>query len=41
VHRIVEAHGGELVLDSDEGEGTTVTLLVPIRPPAPAQQQAS
>jgi signal transduction histidine kinase len=31
VNRIVEAHGGELALDSDEGEGTTVTLLVPMR----------
>ena len=31
VQRIIEAHGGELSLDSGEGEGTTVTLLVPMR----------
>ena len=41
VHRIVEAHGGEIVLDSDEGEGTTVTLLVPMRQPEPAPEQAA
>ena len=31
VHRIVEAHGGEIRLHSEEGEGTTVILLVPMR----------
>lgn len=29
VHRIVEAHGGELTLDSEEGEGTRITIVVP------------
>jgi len=29
VHRIVEAHGGELSLDSEEGEGTRITIVVP------------
>ncbi len=32
VHRIIEAHGGELRLDSSEGEGTWVTVLVPLPP---------
>lgn len=33
VQRIVEAHGGELVLESTEGQGTTVTLVVPVHAP--------
>lgn len=30
VQRIVEAHGGELMLDSMEGQGTRVVLIVPM-----------
>ena len=33
VQRIIEAHGGELHLDSSEGEGTRVTVLVPLPVP--------
>jgi signal transduction histidine kinase len=40
VQRIVEAHGGELTLDSGEGSGTSVTLLLPLGPPADHGSQA-
>jgi signal transduction histidine kinase len=30
VRRVVEAHGGEVVLTSNEGRGTTVTLRLPV-----------
>ena len=29
-HRIAEAHGGRVGLDSTEGERTTVTLVLPV-----------
>jgi signal transduction histidine kinase len=34
VERIVQAHGGDMVLESEQGVGTTVTLLLPLGPPA-------
>jgi two-component system, NtrC family, sensor kinase len=33
-HRVVEDHGGTLTLHSDEGVGTTVTLVLPVAPAA-------
>ena len=33
VQRIVEAHGGELAIESQEGEGTSVTLRLPLGAP--------
>jgi len=33
-HRVVEDHGGTLTLHSDEGVGTTVTLVLPAAPAA-------
>ena len=29
VHKIMEAHGGEIKVESVQGQGTTVTLIIP------------
>ncbi len=33
VKDVVDAHGGQITVDSEEGKGTTFHLLLPIRPP--------
>ena len=35
VRAIVEGHGGELVIASVEGEGTTMQVVLPVAQPAP------
>jgi two-component system sensor histidine kinase HydH len=32
VRKIVEAHGGEILLASEPGEGTTATVVLPMKP---------
>jgi signal transduction histidine kinase len=36
VSRIVEGHGGRVALDSTPGQGTSVRLVLPVRPPVEA-----
>ncbi len=37
---IVESHGGSLVVQSQPGQGTTVTLELPLEGPPPAEEEA-
>lgn len=39
--RIVEAHGGKLLIDSVLGQGTTVTIKIPLKPEHEQQTQTS
>ena len=41
VDQIVTAHGGELLIESESGKGTTVTIFLPIRAEEPANDPES
>jgi signal transduction histidine kinase len=41
VGRIVEGHGGTITLDSTPKRGTSVRLLLPVRPPAQLETVAA
>jgi signal transduction histidine kinase len=40
-HKIVTDHGGTIVLDSEQGRGTTVTIRLPLVADAPAEDEAT
>ena len=39
VDRIVSSHGGELIIESEEGRGTTVSIVLPIVAPVPSEAE--
>lgn len=39
-HCVVEEHGGRVILDSEEGRGTRVRLLLPLTPPVREEERA-
>jgi two-component system sensor histidine kinase PilS (NtrC family) len=39
VYRIVEEHGGRLSVDSQPGEGTVITVALPLSPGEPARME--
>jgi signal transduction histidine kinase len=41
VYKIVEQHGGQISVDSAPGVGTKFTVVLPLTPPEPAQQEAA
>ncbi len=40
VRRLVELHGGQIAVESEEGRGTTFTIRLPVAGPAPARNGA-